>query len=248
MPKTDPQNANQTEVGDQESPDVAIDGLESGELKSPAELRKRADRLVWRREQINRDLKQADRELEVLQEYLGIADQVTEALDSLSQKLFEEVLGMLQDKLTIALQEVLEQPIKFKASASFKRGAASVDFSIDRDGNTEDVNRGQGGSVQNVLSVGLRIFALARLDADDHRRFLVLDEQDCWLRPELVPRLVNIVHRAAKELGFQVIMISHHDVGLFEKYADKIYRFTPNDGTVSVEEVASGPAVCDSDE
>ena len=248
MPKTDPQNANQTEVGDQESPDVSIDGLESGELKSPAELRKRADRVVWRREQINRDLKQADRELEVLQEYLGIADQVTEALDSLSQKLFEEVLGMLQDKLTIALQEVLEQPIKFKASASFKRGAASVDFSIDRDGNTEDVNRGQGGSVQNVLSVGLRIFALARLDADDHRRFLVLDEQDCWLRPELVPRLVNIVHRAAKELGFQVIMISHHDVGLFEKYADKIYRFTPNDGTVSVEEVASGPAVCDSGE
>jgi hypothetical protein len=30
-------------------------------------------------------------------------------------------------------------------------------------------------------------------------------------------------------------MISHHDVGLFEKYADKIYRLTPKNGTVEAE-------------
>ncbi|MFK7768952.1 MAG: DNA repair protein [Mariniblastus sp.] len=215
-------------------------------LRSPAELRKRMDRLVWMRDQFNRDLKLTDRQLAALEDYLGIADQVTVALDTLSQKLFEEVLGMLQDKLTIALQEVLEQPIKFRADASFKRGSASVDFSIDRNGNQEDVKLGQGGSVQNVLSVGLRLFALARLNSETHRRFLVLDEQDCWLRPELVPRLVNIVHRAAKELNFQVIMISHHDVGLFEKYADKIYRFTPKDGAITTEEVTAGPMESDS--
>ena len=215
------------------------------ELASPALLRKTADRLAWRRKEVAGELKQTDRQLKVLQDYLGISDQVTQALDSLSQKLFEEVLGVLEEKLSIALHEVLEQPIEFKADASFKRGAASVDFSIQRDGNSEDVNRGQGGSVQNVLSVGLRLFALARLDDQEHRRFLVLDEQDCWLRPELVPRLVNIVHRAAKELGFQVIMISHHDVGLFEKYADKIYRFTPKDGAVTVEQVGRGPTEVD---
>ena len=214
-------------------------------LRSPSESRKRADRLAWIRDGFVRDLKQIDRRLSAIQDYLGISEQVTQALDTLSQKLFEEVLGVLEDKLSIALQEVLEQPIKFKADASFKRGAASVDFSIDRAGNPEDVHRGQGGSVQNVLSVGLRLFALARLDTEEHRRFLVLDEQDCWLRPELVPRLVNIVHRAARELDFQVIMISHHDTGLFEKFADKIYRFTPHDGSVSVTQVSGPPAEAD---
>ena len=238
MSAADPQNLNSPDAHDlaeHENP------VSLAELESPAQLRKTADRLAWTRKQVERDLKKTDRELQAVQEYLGISDQVTEALDSLSQKLFEEVLGMLQDKLSIALQEVLEQPIEFKATASFKRGAANVDFSIQRDGNDEDVRRGQGGSVQNILSVGLRLFALARLDPQEHRRFLVLDEQDCWLRPELVPRLVNIVHRAAKQLGFQVIMISHHDVGLFEKYADKIYRFTPQDGAVTVEQVGRNP-------
>lgn len=249
----DPQNLKPSGLAEDEIDSPSFDQSDSpreapvslAELESPAELRKIADRLAWRRKDVSRDLKQTDRQLKILEDYLGVSDQVTEALDSLSQKLFEEVLGVLQDKLSIALQEVLEQPIEFKADASFKRGAASVDFSIQRDGNTEDVNRGQGGSVQNVLSVGLRLFALARLDPQQHRRFLVLDEQDCWLRPELVPRLVNIVHRAAKQLGFQVILISHHDVGLFEKYADKIYRFTPKDGVVMVEQVGRGPVESD---
>ena len=40
-----------------------------------------------------------------------------------------------------------------------------------------------------------------------------------------VPRLVKIVHNAGEALGFQVIMISHHDVAAFRQYADKIYRF-----------------------
>ena len=204
---------------------------------APTEIRKRLDRLAWKRQRLQVQRSRNQSSIEQLESYLGLADQVTDALDLLSQKLFEEVLGLLRDKLSIAIQEVLEQPVRFHAEASFKRGAANVDFSIERDGNQEDVNRGQGGSVQNVLSVGLRLFALARLDESEHRRFLVLDEQDCWLRPELVPRLVNIVYRAAKELNFQVIMISHHDIGLFEKYADKIYRFEPNGSAVHVAQV-----------
>ena len=69
--------------------------------------------------------------------------------------------------------------------------------------------RGQGGSVANIVSVGLRMFAITTLDERRHRRFLVLDEQDCWLHPDLVSKLVRIVQEAGAALGFQVLMISH---------------------------------------
>ena len=160
-------------------------------------------------------------------EYLDIHTRVTEALEQLNQQLFQELLSVIQQKLTIALQEVLDQPIELKAVAEWKRSAASVEFHIEREGQAEDIMKGQGGSVANILSVGLRMFALTTLDPSEHRRFLVLDEQDCWIRPDLVPRLVKIVHDAASALGFQTLMISHHDVGLFAGYADRIYRVQP---------------------
>jgi ABC-type glutathione transport system ATPase component len=203
-------------------------------LRSPAVARRRAELLIDRRDQRVRKSRQLAADFDRINAYLDVSEKVTTALEQLSEQLFQQLLGVVQEKLTIALQEILEQPIAFRAEADFKRGAATVEFWIERDGNQENVMRGQGGSVANVLSVGLRMFALTTLDETKHRRFLVLDEQDCWLRPDLVPRLVKMVHDAGTALGFQVLMISHHDVALFEQYADRIYQFSA-DGNGGVE-------------
>ncbi len=214
-------------------------------LRAPDQFRRQVERLVGRRDEKRKRHGTLTKKLDEIGRYLTVADDVTDALQKLSGQLFEELLGVLEQKLTIAIQDVLEQPIEFRATADFKRGAAVVEFSVMRDGHEEDIQRGQGGSVQNVLSVCLRMFALATLDQSEHRSFLVLDEQDCWLRPELVPRLVSIVHQAARELNFQVLMISHHDIGLFEKYADRIYRFEPAGSQVEVREVSALPGTAD---
>ncbi len=172
------------------------------------------------------------------QSYLAIADKVTDALEKLGNDLFQRELTLIESTLTKALQEVLDQPVVFKATASFKRDAANVEFSIERDGNPEDIMRGQGGSVANIVSVGLRMFAITTLDQRRHRKFLVLDEQDCWLHPDLVPKLVRIVHQAGAALGFQVLMISHHDVASFLRHADRVYRLIPDRGEgVGIERV-----------
>lgn len=215
-------------------------------LRLPAELRRRADRLALEREQRERRSITLAGEFAALNEYLAIAGDVTQALEQLNQQLFQQLLQVVQEKLTIALQEILEQPLEFKASADFKRGGATVDFWVERGGQAEDILRGQGGSVANVLSVGLRMFALTTLDPSKHRPFLVLDEQDCWLRPDLVPKLVKIVHNAGQALGFQVLMISHHDMAIFEQYADKIYSFVP-DGQGSVSVQLCSPKAVESD-
>ena len=216
------------------------------ELHAPSKVRRRVDLLAARREAAEEQRTRLQREISRLDAYLGISDSVTAALETLNQQLFRELLDLVQEKLTVALQEVLEQPITFHSDVEFKRGGSSVRFWVERDGNPEDVNRGQGGSVANVLSVGLRMFALTTQNERDHRRFLVLDEQDCWLRPDLVPLLVKIVHDAGTALDFQVIMISHHDTALFERYAEKVYRFVPvGGGAVRVEAAGGEPPQSD---
>ncbi|MBI3411387.1 MAG: DNA repair protein [Planctomycetes bacterium] len=208
----------------------------------PDKIRNKLERLQERRQllQQNRVAKAVD--LQKVTDYLGIADAVDDALEVLSEELFGKLVKVLEAQLTKALEEVLDQPIELKVTRDYKRGGATMSFHIERDGNPEDIMKGQGGSVANILSVGLRMFALKTLDAAVHDRFLVLDEQDCWLRPDLVPRLVKIVHDAGRTLGFQVLMISHHDIKVFRPYADKIYQFNPTKDGVRVEEWQASPA------
>jgi hypothetical protein len=201
-----------------------------------AAIRRRADQLEFARQEASRQIAVNDAELARLAKYLQTADKVSTALEKLNQDLFSSLLTTVQEKITIALQEILEQPIVFRAQAGFARNSASVEFWIERDGNQEDLLNGQGGSVANIVSVCLRIFALTTLDEAKHRRFLILDEQDCWLRADLVPKLVKIIHDASRALGFQVLMISHHDRALFEQYADKVIELQWRDGQVTATE------------
>jgi DNA repair exonuclease SbcCD ATPase subunit len=217
---------------------------ETGHQRGQA-VRKRLDRWQFHLTDRLQRLQQVNRELDRLRDYLAVAPAVTDALQILSGELFARDLKLLEEKLTIALAEVLGQSIRFCAESGFKGNVTTMEFSIERDGNVEDIRRGQGGSVHNILSVGLRMFALTMLDENLHRRFLMLDEQDCWLHPDLVSRLVKIVHHAGRELGFQTIMISHHDVRRFEEYADRIYQFGCQAGEAVVTELRTAPLVLD---
>jgi len=76
-----------------------------------------------------------------------------------------------------------------------------------------------------------------------HRPFLVLDEQDCWLRPELVPRFVHLIAAIADRLDVQVLYISHHPVDLFAQEAHRVFALKPSrDQGVSVSVVTERAA------
>ncbi len=225
-----------------------MSGRVSGTLSTDprlAAVRERFDALRHVRDVRRRDLASRRREIERIDAQLAIADDVGRALELLSDRLFGRLAHTLESKLTIALQEVLEQPISFVVDRRFSRGAVAMRFGIERGGEREDILKGQGGSVLNVLSVGLRMFALKALDAGTHRRFLVLDEPDCWLRPDLVPRLVRIIRDAGRALGFQVLLISHHDPSRFAATADRVYRFVPRGDGVRIERVVVDAPVPD---
>lgn len=214
---------------------------------SLAEVQARAAGLSRLLEEKREDIRKSERRAAKLQHELDIAPAVEHALDQLSERMFEQITGALEKHLTEALQEVLGQPLKLKARREYTHKKVRISFAIERAGNEEDIMRAQGGSVVNVLSVGLRFFALCSLPESEHARFIVLDEQDCWLRPDLVSSLVKIVHDAGRGLGFQVLMISHHDVEVFDRYADRIYELIPGANGVTVKRRGLDPEQADGD-
>src|SRR5687767_5800163 len=99
--------------------EAANSATEAAELRSPGEVRRRCDRLLDKQtNRVGRSRRLAKR-FDEHNQYLAVAEKVTAALEQLNQQLFQQLLGIVQEKLTIALQEILEQPIQFKATAEF---------------------------------------------------------------------------------------------------------------------------------
>ncbi len=224
-------------------------GGDAGETRLPevTPLRRKFDALRWEETGLRKEIDEKQRELAVLEEFLDILPGIANRLETLSQGLFGEILDEVERNLTYALREILGQDLRVVSTREIQRGKVNVHFGIDRNGRYEDIMTGQGGSVCNILSVGLRLIALSQLDEKEHRRFLVLDEQDCWLKPDLVSRLMSIVYTIARRLGFQILVISHHDLHHFREFADCIYRVKPpvRDGEgVTLEKVEGREESC----
>lgn len=216
----------------------AVGGVERLDARLDATRRATA-RLVERRRLLAEDRSRAAARVEVLEARLARADAVREALERLTEGMFAGVLGVIAENVTIALREVLDQPLALAIDPTYHRAhGLRIAFSIDRGGDREDILHGQGGSVANVVAVGLRLFALCSLDEREHRPFLLLDEPDCWLRPDLVPRLVRLIREAADRLGVQTVLISHHRLDLFEQEAAAIHRLRLAEGRAEVERIA----------
>ncbi|GAB7079053.1 P-loop NTPase family protein [Megalodesulfovibrio paquesii] len=192
------------------------------------ELGRRLDRLEARADQAHARLGQQRQALAAQDAFLDAAPRAQELLDELTRRLFDQMFGDVESTLTQAIREILGQERQARTRRSVKDGRLAIEFYIESPDGDEDIRRGQGGSVCNIVSAGLRLIALSQLDPARHRPFLVLDEGDCWLKPDLVPRFMDLVARTARALGLQVLVISHHPMDLFALKADRILGLTPS--------------------
>ena len=165
------------------------------------------------------------------QDFLVLAPKARDTLEELSTALFGKILDEVEANLTHAIREILGQDRVVVTQREVKNNRLQIYFQIYNQGNEdeiEDIMTGQGGSVCNILSVGLRLIALSQLPEQNHRPFLVLDEQDCWLKPALIPKFMKLVNEIAKRLKLQLLVISHHPLDLFAEAADRIYELQPD--------------------
>lgn len=151
------------------------------------------------------------------QDRIQADEMVKEVLERIQHREHERAVGAYEQLLGAFLSDVLPGERQIVMDLHTDRSAPALDIYIKKGENMplEDAWLGTGGSVTNLLSTGLRLVALLR---SDQRRFLVLDESDCWIKPTLIPQYAAVVSQMSEELGVQVLMISHHDESLFAQH------------------------------
>lgn len=140
---------------------------------------------------------------------------IIETLERLQNNEHERSVGVFSRLLSAISKDVLPnftKPIVLDLYTSHGAPALDIDIAAD-DKHKEEIT---SGAIKNVLSVGLRLIAIARTN---QRRFLVLDEPDHWIRPENVPQFVIVLDKIIRELDFQILMISHHPSSYFSQVA-----------------------------
>lgn len=145
---------------------------------------------------------------------------VQEFLERLQALAHQKSVGIYEELLSALVQDVLPGEKSVALTLQTERGLPALDIEMVKEGGRrESVLEGSGGAIANILSAGLRVIALARSGAYP---FLVLDEPDCWLKPSRLPQFANVLGQIAKELGVQVLLISHHDPEYFSGFSAQI--------------------------
>lgn len=152
----------------------------------------------------------------------NLKPEVEGVLEELQKRAHERSVGAFERMLTGITNDVLpdyrgQRTVRLEMTT--ERSMPALDIYIDHMGDQEDVT---SGAVANVLSTGLRFIALARSGA---RKFLVLDEADCWIEGSTVQNYFNVVNQLSRDAGIQTLVITHKDLSSFVEDF-RIYRVT----------------------
>lgn len=179
--------------------------------------------------------------------YLAIKDEVNSVLEKLQAKAQESSKGFFERLLTTLIRDIMpasEDQVVFDLETKNNRSALSVcvenlaeaEF-VGQTPHLEDVFEDKGGSITNIISMGLRFIVLSRTQ---NRKFLIFDEADCWLKPDLIPAFAKVLTQLSKELGVQVLYITHHDESNFTDIA-RIVKLSKDDGVINADTLSEGP-------
>ena len=145
-----------------------------------------------------RDLEKACREAQV----------VIQALAAEVQRRAHERVAALVSR---CLAAVFDDPYTFHIHFDRKRGRTEARMVFQRGGLEVDPVTAAGGGVVDVAAFALRLSCLM-LARPRVRPLLVLDEPFKMLSAGYVPRVAELQEALAKELGIQIIQVTHQEL------------------------------------
>jgi len=147
----------------------------------------------------------------------------------------ENMTKKVETLVTLAIRTVFDRPLTFKLIFEEKRKNVEARPVILEGGNEFSPKDDLGGGVIDIVSFALRL-VIWHISTPRRRNIFILDEPFRFTG-KLINKAGEVLQYLSKELGFQVILISHDDelIG----FCDRVYRIHHN-GVESVVKLVKG--------
>jgi DNA repair exonuclease SbcCD ATPase subunit len=154
------------------------------------------------------------------------AQQVLLALEEVWRKDFER---NIEEIITEGIQLVFGDDLDFIVETKVERGASAIEFFIERNESTIDIDS-DGGSMVQVVSFILRLI-LIKAHRPQLRQFVAIDEAFNGVDENHMPAVGSLLRKMVDESRVQILFVTHNPV--FIEYADVVYEITKNKGVAS---------------
>lgn len=179
----------------------------------------------------------------VMQEFLT---QLQFTLQEKNIVFFSSLMTALSNDVIFNEESLRTQQINFELYVKGGMPALKIN-SKTFDNNFEKIT---SGGLRNVIATGLRVLALWRLTINEenqtnkgefsHRRFLFLDEPDCWIANESMSNYAKLLYQLSHHFNLQILMVTHKPVEYFQPYAT-VYELTKSNGYSEINLLSSPP-------
>lgn len=174
-----------------------------------AELLRTCSRLCARREELVRQEADTVREVGLSKGRQQLRPDIEAFVEQLQADPHRRNVGSYETLLSLIAKEVIPTAGPIGLDLTVKRSLPALDIFVRKaGGGRSDIFEDQGGALTNAVSTGLRLIASVK---SGRRKLVVLDETDCWIKPDRVRSYLKVVHETSSELSLQMILISHHD-------------------------------------
>lgn len=176
-------------------------------------LRKKVDRKLVELKAARERLREEKKLLEVSCQHHEDVLEAQQIVQQIAQRIQQRAHDQIAGVVSRCLAAVFDEPYTFKILFERKRGRTEARLVFERDSLTVDPLTASGGGVVDVAAFALRI-ACVVLNKPSLRRFLILDEPFKFLSIENRGRMRGLLESLSKEMGVQLVMITH--IGEFQ--------------------------------
>jgi DNA repair exonuclease SbcCD ATPase subunit len=167
-------------------------------------------------------------------------ERVTILLNSLGEERQLKAQQTIEELVTRGIQTIFDDNLSFHIVQTVKGKTANVEFilrSTHEDSVIETaVLEARGGGLAVTIGFLLRVVVMLLRKGTREQNILLLDETFSHVSAEYLEGVGDFLKEIVEKTNIQIVMVTHQPE--FASFADRVYRFSREDGKTSVREDA----------